>query len=90
MERVVSSDEASSEIINLICLGGTVTHENDQCYYTEEAEQAFDGSVHTKWCFVKTGAYPWIAWTFNDGHREVANTYDLSTADYLPHRDPKH
>ena len=89
---MATGDDASTseEIVNLISLGGTVTHDNDWPFGSEGASNAFDGSFHTKWCFRKTADYPWIAWTFNDGRREVANMYSLTTADDMPHRDPKH
>ena len=89
---MATGDDVSSseEIVDLISLGGTATHGNDNPWYPDFASKATDGDIYTKWCFRKTADYPWIAWTFNDGRREVANMYSLTTADDMPHRDPKH
>ena len=89
---MATGDDVSSseEIVDLISLGGTATHGNDNPWYPDFGSKATDGNIYTKWCFRKTADYPWIAWTFNDGRREVANMYSLTTADDMPHRDPKH
>ena len=54
-----------------------------------DATKVFDGTVNTKWTFQKAGDYPWVAWTFLDNRREVANVYDLSNAEDSNALDPK-
>ena len=67
-----------------------MTHGNDRVVFDNEtAEKAFDGSVYTRWSFQKTANFPWIAWTFYNNHRAVANMYDI-TISAEPARDPKH
>ena len=91
----IASNEAihSSEgdgVVNLI-VDGTVTHGHDFPYhYSGDAAEVFTGNRFSKWCFLKAGNYPWVAWTFNNSRREVANLYELTTANDKPQRDPKH
>ena len=70
--------------------GGTVQGGNYSQSGSESAEKIFDGSTGTKWCFTKTADYPWAAWKFDDGRRELINKYTVSTANDSPARDPKH
>ena len=77
-------------VINLIHLGGIILQGNEWDSPEDDAPNAFDGSVYTKWCFTKTSDYPWIAWIFKNGRREISNMYNLSVANDSPQRDPKH
>ena len=85
-----SLSSPNDNVINLIHLGGIVLQGNEWIATGGDAPNAFDGSVYTKWCFTKTSDYPWIAWIFKNGRREISNMYNLSVANDSPQRDPKH
>ena len=81
---------STETIVNLISLGGTVSHGKDILWnQSQDATKAFDGSVYTSWCFRKSEDYPWIAWTFLNSRREVANMYDVSVPGDTSARNPK-
>ena len=69
---------------------GTPSDGNNSKSGNESGQNVFDGSVNTKWCFTKTADYPWVAWTFDNGRRELINKYSISSANDSPARDPKH
>ena len=81
---------STETIVNLISLGGTVSHGKDILWnQSQDATKAFDGSVYTSWRFRKSEDYPWIAWTFLNSRREVANMYDVSVPGDTSARNPK-
>ena len=68
-----------------------MTHGKDMPFIGEgSAEVVFDGSVTTRWYFMRMHNYPWVAWTFPNGNREIATMYDVATAADDPVHHPKH
>ena len=85
-----SLSSPNDNVINLIHLGGTVSHGNDLVFEDGNATNAFDDSVDTVWCFKKVSDYPWIVWTFKKGRREISNMYQVYVDDDNFERNPKH
>jgi hypothetical protein len=65
--------------------GGSASVIND---YAQGAEQAFDGSIHSKWCNW-TDQTGWLQYQFGGGAAWPISQYALTCAEDLPIRDPK-